>query len=436
MPTVSLHTLGCKLNFAETLALGRQFRERGFDIVEFGAPADVCVINTCSVTARANRECRQTIRKALRMPSPPYMIVTGCYAQLEPEEVASIESVDLVLGAGEKHRLFDHVTSFEKNPQPHILVSEITTVDNFGPAYSSGVGDRTRAYLKVQDGCDYNCSFCTIPLARGASRSQPVEQCLEQARSLVGNGFKEITLTGVNVGDYGMKSGTSLFRLLRAMEDIEGLDRIRISSIEPNLLTEEILAHAAVSKKLCPHFHIPLQSGSDDILRKMRRRYTSSDYETLIRRIKRTIPACGLGVDVIAGFPGETDRHFEQTVNFLDNLPVSYLHVFTYSERPQTPAAVLPNAIEPKVRFTRSEILRCLGRKKKHAFHSSMVGETIPVLFENDVDAGMRFGFTGNYARVGVPAESSMQNTIVPVRVHDIQEDFCIGKLEMQQVAA
>ncbi|MBM2840819.1 MAG: 2-methylthioadenine synthetase, partial [Bacteroidetes bacterium] len=410
MPTVSLHTLGCKLNFAETSMLGKQFVDRGFSVVEFGKPADVCVINTCSVTERANRECRQMVRKAVRTSGEPFVVVTGCYTQLEHEEVASIAGVDLVLGAREKFELFDHIGGLEKKLYPHVFVSGIESVDNFGVSYTTEVGDRTRAFLKVQDGCDYNCSFCTIPLARGASRSQGVAECVAQAKELVTQGFKEITLTGVNVGDYGKHIGSSLLQLLRELVHVNGLERIRISSIEPNLLTDEIIGFVASEPKMCNHFHIPLQSGCDEILRKMRRRYNTELYRNLIQRITKSIPECGIGVDVIVGFPGETEEHFQTTLRFIENLPVSYLHVFTYSERPDTPAAEFTPSVEPRVRFKRNEILRAIGMKKKHEFYRKQIGKNVLVLAESSVENGLRFGFTDNYVRVELPAESAEPN--------------------------
>ncbi|MEK9136615.1 MAG: tRNA (N(6)-L-threonylcarbamoyladenosine(37)-C(2))-methylthiotransferase MtaB, partial [Bacteroidota bacterium] len=369
MATVSLHTLGCKLNFAETSMLGKQFVDRGFTVVEFGQPSDVCVINTCSVTERADRECRQIVRKAVRTSANPFVVVTGCYAQLAPEEVAAIDGVDLILGAREKFEVFDYIGGLEKKLYPHVFVSDIDTVDDFGVSYTTAVGDRTRAFLKVQDGCDYNCSFCTIPLARGASRSQRTDACVAQARELVSEGFREITLTGVNVGDYGKSAGTSLLELLHRLANVDGLERIRISSIEPNLLTKEMIDFIASQPKMCKHLHIPLQSGCDEILRRMRRRYNTQMYADLVRQVRTTIPECGIGVDVITGFPGETDEHFHTTLDFIEGLPVSYLHVFTYSERPNTPAIGFVEQVEPKVRFKRNEILRAIGMKKKREFY-------------------------------------------------------------------
>ncbi|MBI5473618.1 MAG: tRNA (N(6)-L-threonylcarbamoyladenosine(37)-C(2))-methylthiotransferase MtaB [Ignavibacteriae bacterium] len=429
MPRVSLHTLGCKLNYAETSMLGKQFADRGFQIVDLGEPADVCVINTCSVTGRADRECRQIIRRALRTSDNPLVVVTGCYAQLEPEEVASIHGVDVVLGAKEKFNLFDHLGSLEKRLTPHIVVSDIETVDNFGIAYSTDATDRTRAFLKVQDGCDYNCSFCTIPLARGSSRSQSIAACVEQARTLVSQGYQEIVLTGVNVGDYGKNADTNLLSLVRELVHVDGLMRIRISSIEPNLLTQEIVDFVAAESKMARHFHIPLQSGSDEILRGMRRRYQRKLFADLIHSLRQQIPDCGIGVDVIVGFPGETDEHFEETQLFLTELPVSYLHVFTYSERPNTPAVGFGKVIEPKLRFKRNEMLRILSQKKKHAFYESMIGKTETVLMEGDVEGGMRFGFTDNYVRVGLPADETRENSFVLAKVDSVRDEKCFGSV-------
>jgi threonylcarbamoyladenosine tRNA methylthiotransferase MtaB len=432
MKKVSLHTLGCKLNYAETSMLGKQFVDRGFQVVEFGEQADVCVINTCSVTERADRECRQIIRRAMRTSVNPFIVVTGCYAQLEPEEVASIAGVDVVLGAKEKFNILEHVKfdsgSLEKNLYPHVFVSEISSVDNFGIGYSTSSTDRTRAFLKVQDGCDYNCSFCTIPLARGASRSQSIAACIQQANALVEQGYKEIVLTGVNVGDYGKNDGSNLLGLLQQLVTVQGLERIRISSIEPNLLTQEILDFVTAEKKMANHFHIPLQSGSDEILKGMRRRYNLSHYQDLIHRIRKQIPDCGIGVDVIVGFPGESDAHFEETQMFLTELPVSYLHVFTYSERPHTPAIHLGKHVEPRIRFERNKKLRLLSEKKKYAFSQGMVGKIVDVLMEGDVKDGMRYGFSENYVRVALPANSSEENAIIKAEVCEVHEDFCVGK--------
>jgi threonylcarbamoyladenosine tRNA methylthiotransferase MtaB len=435
MPRVALHTLGCKLNYAETAAIAEQFLDRGFALVPFGDDADVCIINTCSVTARADRECRQMIRRARRTSRNPFVIVTGCYAQLAPEEVASIEGVDLVLGAKEKCNLFQYAGEFQKGGEARICVSDIDLVDSFGPAFSTAATDRTRAFLKIQDGCDFNCSFCTIPLARGTSRSQSIGDTLAQARMLVEHGYREIVLTGVNVGDYGKKSGTSLIGLLHALVQVDGLERLRISSIEPNLLSQEIIDFTAESPVLCNHFHIPLQSGSDAILRGMRRRYTTGMYRELIHRIRERIPGCGVGVDVIVGFPGETGAHVEETSRFLTELPVSYLHVFTYSERPNTPAAASAQPVAPAERFRRSALLRLLGQKKKQAFYASMIGRKLPVLVEGETDECRRFGFTDNYVRVGLPHDVA-ENTIVHAELTGAADGYCIGVVTGQEMAA
>ncbi len=415
--------------------IGKQFADRGFSVVEFGQPSDVCVINTCSVTERADSECRQMVRKAVRTSKNPLVVVTGCYAQLNPEEVASIKGVNLVLGAREKFEIFDHIGGLEQKLYPHVLVSGIDAVDNFGVSYTTEIGNRTRAFLKVQDGCDYHCSFCTIPLARGASRSQSVDATVAQARELVNQGFKEITLTGVNVGDYGKAFGSNLLSLLCELVMIHGLERIRISSIEPNLLTKEIVDFVSSQPKMCNHFHVPLQSGCDEVLRGMRRRYNTMFYSDLIHRVRQSMPDCGIGVDVIVGFPGETEEHFQTTLRFIEDLPVSYLHVFTYSERQNTPAAKFIAKIEPKVRFKRNELLRAIGMKKKLEFYAGQIGKTVQVLAEGDVEDDMRVGFTDNYVRVGLPA-SVHPNTIVPVEITEVKYDRCVGRIVEEKIAA
>jgi threonylcarbamoyladenosine tRNA methylthiotransferase MtaB len=429
MPTIALATLGCKLNFAETSALGKQFADRGYTSVAFGVPADVTVINTCSVTARADRECRQLIRRTLRASASSVVVVTGCYAQLKPEEVASIEGVDFVMGTREKSSIASAIGRPVKQASPQVRVSDIGASEDFGPAWSSEAGGRTRAFLKVQDGCDYSCSFCTIPLARGASRSQGIGDTLRQAEGLIADGYREIVLTGVNVGDYGRKDGTDLVTLLRLLARIEGLERIRISSIEPNLLTDEIIAFVASHSVMCRHFHIPLQSGSDDVLRGMRRRYTTVRYTERIRAIREHIPDCGIGVDVIVGFPGETDALFRETCEFVADLPISYLHVFTYSERPDTPAAHSASPVDPAARAERSRILRGIGLAKKLDFYACMVGQTVPVLLEDDEQDGCRCGFTGNYVRVAVPAGEAPGNSIVEVAITGLDDDRCTGRV-------
>jgi threonylcarbamoyladenosine tRNA methylthiotransferase MtaB len=430
MPRVALHTLGCKLNFAETSSLGGQFIERGYELVEFGEAADVVLLNTCSVTERADRECRQLIRRALRKSPEAFVVVTGCYAQLAPEQVASIEGVDLVLGTKEKFSVFEFAGEFNKGGGSRVCVSEVGIADTFGPAMSSSAGDRTRGYLKVQDGCDYHCTFCTIPLARGESRSQSVDDCVRQAEQLVRQGFKEIVLTGVNVGDYGRKQDADLLSLLRPLVQIDGLHRIRISSIEPNLLTAGLLDFVAGHDVMCEHFHIPLQSGSDSVLRRMRRRYTTSHYADLIRRVRDRFPDSGIGADVIAGFPGETDEEFQETYSLLADLPISYLHVFTYSERPHTPAASMPAQVVAQTRSDRNAKLRILSERKRMAWCRSMVGKKVTLLTETTVEAGFRYGFTDAFMRVGVREEAVPENALVRVRITEAKEERCLGVVE------
>ncbi|MFZ4619211.1 MAG: tRNA (N(6)-L-threonylcarbamoyladenosine(37)-C(2))-methylthiotransferase MtaB [Bacteroidota bacterium] len=425
----SFYTLGCKLNYAETASLECQFKERGYDIVPFSEQSDVCVINTCSVTERADREARQIVRRAMRTSPNAFVAVVGCYAQLDPEVIASIDGVDMVLGASEKFRMFDFADSFTKFAAPKVFVSPISSVSDFGPAYSGGVDDRTRAFLKVQDGCDFTCAFCTIPLARGESRSQSVDACVAQARQLAAMGYKEVILTGVNVGDFGKKDGTSLLSLLKELDTVDGIERIRISSIEPNLLNEPLVDHWLSSKKICDHFHIPLQSGTDEILRKMRRRYTSEDYRELITMIRSKSPDAGIGVDVIVGFPGETESLFEQNFNFIHELPISYLHVFTYSERPNTPSIDFPGRVEPRVRYSHSDKLRVLGQMKKSAFYQSQKGSVRPVLIEGTIEENMLSGYTDNYVRVRVPYHPSLENSIAMVRIGDFTGEQCVGEI-------
>ncbi len=434
MPRVSFHTLGCKLNYAETSSVERQFLDRGYEVVEFGSPADVCVINTCTVTGQADRECRQIIRRALRSSPGAAVVVTGCYAQLASGRIAAMEGVRLVLGSREKFRILDHLAGLENHGCARVLVSPMAACDEFGPAFTSADDTRTRAFLKVQDGCDYSCSFCTIPFARGRSRSQSVAATRAQAQELVSRGFREIVLTGVNVGDYGAADG-ALPDLLRALHDVPGIARIRISSIEPNLLTEEIVDLVAHSPILCRHFHLPLQSGSDSVLRRMRRRYDTALYRDLVHALHRRMPDCGIGADVIVGFPGETTAEFEETVAFLRDLPVTYLHVFTYSERAGTAAASLPQAVPVHARRSRNAALRALGEAKRRAHGEALLGRRLPVLLEGTVDAGLRFGFTPQYVRVGVPAAGTAENTIVDAQLRVVAPGYCRGELAQQEAA-
>ncbi len=428
MPRVALHTLGCKLNYAETSTIGKQFLDRGFELVPFGAPAEVNVINTCSVTERADQECRQMIRRALRAAPDSYVIVTGCYAQLAPDEVAAIDGVDLVAGTKEKFDLLALAGDIRKLSCASVHVSSLHLPQTFAPAWTTEAGGRTRAFLKVQDGCDFSCSFCTIPRARGESRSQALPDTVRAAEELVDKGYKEIVLTGVNVGDYGKKASSSLAALLRSLLGVQGLERIRVSSIEPNLVTEEILDVLGSNSVLCNHLHIPLQSGSDRILGLMRRRYKSADYAVVIESVVKHLPECGIGADVIVGFPGESEADFEDTHRFLADLPLSYLHVFTYSERPGTPAMAMPEAVPPAVRSHRNAVLRSLGERKRNEFLRRHVGSTVSVLLESEVDDGLRFGFTTDYCRVGVAEEGTAENGIVDVRVEKVEGGYAIGK--------
>ncbi len=429
MKRVALHTLGCKLNFAETSTIGRQFVERGYEVVDIDQPAEVCVINTCSVTERADRECRQIVRRALRHSPQAFVIVVGCYAQLQPKEIASIPGVDLVLGTKEKFELFRYAESFQKVGTAKALVAPVNELNDFNAASSAGFCERTRAFLKIQDGCDYGCAFCTIPLARGASRSVAIVEALAQAKSIAEAGYKEIVLTGVSVGDYGRKINSSLVELLRQLVALEGLERLRISSIELNLLDDELLEFWLSNPKLCKHFHIPLQGGSDELLKAMRRRYLTSSYADRVDAIKAACPGAAIGADLIVGFPGETDPLFEETYRFLVDLPISYLHVFTYSERPNTVAVRMPNHVEPRIRFERSEMLRILSAKKRRAFYESFAGTAVDVLFEAEKERGWMTGLSSEYVRVHVPTTDNLVNQIKRVRIQHIESEGCIGEL-------
>lgn len=402
LSTVSFHTLGCKLNFTETSTVSREFEVRGYEIVPFGKPADVVVINTCTVTEEANRKCRQTIRRAVRKSNNAFVIVTGCYAQLKPDEIASIDGVDLVLGANEKFELFKIAESFQHSEKTQVAVSCIDDATEFRPSHSGDT--RTRAFLKVQDGCDYSCSFCTIPQARGPSRSAAINQIIEQAAALGESGSKEIILSGVNIGLFGNDTGEGLLQLFSQLDDVPSIERYRISSIEPNLLTDSIIDFVAQSSKFMPHFHIPLQSGDNEILGLMRRRYRRELYEARLQRIKSSMPHACIGSDVITGFPGETESHFLNTVAFLEDQPVSYLHVFSYSERPNTVAVdrLSPNGaiVDPGERSRRNRILTALSEKKRAGFYRSFLNTSRPVLWERGRKQDTMTGFTDNYIRV------------------------------------
>lgn len=426
---VALHTLGCKLNFAETSTIGHQFLSNGYKIVDFKEEADIYVFNTCTVTESAERECRQLVRRALRKNPNAYVIITGCYAQLRPEDLANIDGVDAVLGSNEKFNLFTILSNFEKNKPTYVHVSSTDDLKDFGIAYSTDADNRTRAYLKIQDGCDYKCTFCTIPLARGGSRSMKVNDAVKEFEKLVNNGYKEIILTGVNVGDYRKSASSNLYTLLNQLILVDGEYRIRISSIEPNLLSEDILELVACSNKLCKHFHIPLQSGSPRVLRAMQRRYTVDEYESLIIKAKDRIENLSIGVDVIVGFPGEEEEDFITTHNFLRDLPVSYLHVFSYSERPDTPAASMRGKIKAEERKRRSNILRILSEKKRNEFYRSMIGKKLEVLFESEDRDGKMKGFSSNYVKIVSDVKSDFINSLTEVNITGMQNSSCTGKL-------
>jgi threonylcarbamoyladenosine tRNA methylthiotransferase MtaB len=415
MKKVGLYTLGCKLNFSETSAIGRQFDAQGYARVPFHDPADVYVINTCSVTDNADKKCRKVVRQALKQNPEAYIVIVGCYAQLKPQEIASIPGVDLVLGAAEKFRLFEVVDDFVKSACGKAIASEIKDANTFVPAYSQG--ERTRSFLKIQDGCDYKCSFCTIPLARGKSRSDELQNIVANAQALAREGVREVVLTGVNIGDYGTDQPEKFIDVVRALDDVEGIDRIRISSIEPNLLTDEIIAFVAQSKRFMPHFHVPLQSGNDEMLKLMRRRYKREVYADRVATIKRLMPHACIGVDVITGHPGESDAHFLDTYNFLNALDVSYLHVFTYSERPNTHALTLPDPVPQHVRNDRTTQLRGLSEKKRRHFYTQFEGMSRPILFEEEVSEGHLHGFTDNYIKVVTPYDPLLVNEIRTFRL-------------------
>ncbi|MFM7646376.1 MAG: tRNA (N(6)-L-threonylcarbamoyladenosine(37)-C(2))-methylthiotransferase MtaB [Sphingomonadales bacterium] len=412
--SVAFHTLGCKLNYSETSSLGRMLEKEGFEKKEFDQAADVYVINTCSVTDNADKECRQLVRRIQRRAPESYVVITGCYAQLKPNEIATIPGVDLVLGAAEKFNLPYHIKNLQQQEGTKICSCDIEDVRDFTASWSSQ--DRTRSFLKVQDGCDYNCSFCTIPLARGKSRSDSIANVVANARELAATQTKEVVLTGVNLGDFG-QPGEDFFQLVQALDTVEGIDRYRISSIEPNLLTNEIIDFVAKSKRFMPHFHIPLQSGSDRILGLMRRRYKRALYTERIEWIKQCMPHAAIGVDVIVGFPGETEEEFAETYSFLEQLPVTYLHVFTYSERDNTHALSLHNKVPTSVRQERNKKLRNLSFIKTKQFTAQFFDTVRPVLFEKAEHEGMIEGYTDNYIRVQTPYRSEWINTIVDWRI-------------------
>lgn len=425
--TVAFYTQGCKLNFSETSSISRQLVNEGYQKVDFKDKADIYVINTCSVTENADKECKRIVRSALKTSPDAFVVIVGCYAQLKPEQISEINGVDLVLGATEKFKLNHYLNDLSKKENTEIHSCEIDDANFFVDAYS--IGDRTRAFLKVQDGCDYKCTYCTIPLARGISRSDKLENVLHNAKSISEKGIQEIVLTGVNIGDYGKgefgnkKHEHTFLDLVKELDKVEGINRLRISSIEPNLLKNETIEFVANSKAFVPHFHIPLQSGSDEILKKMKRRYLTDLYTDRVNYIKSLMPHCCIGVDVIVGFPGETDEHFLETYNFLKELDISYLHVFSYSERENTEAAVLKNPIDKGVRHKRSKMLRVLSAKKKRQFYEQQIGSVRSVIFESENKEGFMYGFTENYVRVKAPYQTSWINTLKKTQLNQMDEN-------------
>lgn len=429
--TVAFHTLGCKLNFSETSTIARLFQEKGYLKKDFSQAADVYVINTCSVTENADKECKSIVKNALALNPEAFIAVVGCYAQLKPEQISNIEGVDVVLGATEKFRLLNYINLSSKNEHAVIHNCEISEADFFVDSYS--VGDRTRSFLKVQDGCDYSCTFCTIPLARGKSRSDTIENVIANANKIAESGVKEIVLTGVNIGDFGYgrdidgdekkRKEYNFFDLIKKLDAVQGIERFRISSIEPNLLKDEIIKFVSTSTRFVPHFHIPLQSGSNRVLKEMRRRYQKELYSERIATIKELMPNCCIGVDVIVGFPGETEAEFKETYDFINGLDVSYLHVFTYSERDNTEAISLADPVPVSERKRRNKMLRILSAKKLRSFYESQRAKELTVIFESENKNGFMYGFTENYVKIKHPFYKELCNTPVNIIVGDFDED-------------
>lgn len=425
--SVAFYTLGCKLNFSETSTIARDFQNLGYNRVEFEEVADIYVINTCSVTDNADKRFKDIVKLAYKKNPQAFVIAIGCYAQLKPQELAQVDNVDLVLGAQEKFKITHYLNDLQKKSVAEVHSCEIEEVDTYESAYS--IGDRTRAFLKIQDGCDYVCTYCTIPMARGVSRSDTLEHVLDNAREIAEKGIKEIVLTGVNIGDYGKgelgnkKHENTFLDLVKALDDVKGVERIRISSIEPNLLQNETIQFVSTSRAFVPHFHIPLQSGSNELLKKMKRRYLRELYAERVNTIKNLMPDACIGVDVIIGFPGETDALFLETYEFLNTLDISYLHVFTYSERPNTEAVLMEGIVPQNVRHKRSKMLRGLSVKKRRAFYESQLGKTKTVLLESENKDGFMFGFTENYVKVKTPFREDLINTVHRVTLTQIDED-------------
>jgi threonylcarbamoyladenosine tRNA methylthiotransferase MtaB len=433
MKKVAFYTLGCKLNYSETSTISRKFEEKGYQKVDFTNTPDIFIINTCSVTENADKKCHKVVREARAISPNAYIAIIGCYAQLKPKEISEIPGVDAVLGAAEKFRLVELLDGFVRPEKATVFASEVEEATQYNSSYS--MHDRTRTFLKVQDGCDYSCSFCTIPLARGSSRSDSIQNIVATAQKIAQTDVKEIVLTGVNTGDFGIQQGERKERfigLIKELDNVEGVERFRISSIEPNLLTDEIIEFVATAKRFVPHFHIPLQSGSNKILRLMRRRYQRELYTERVSKIKALMPHCCIGVDVIAGFPGETKEDFLETYQFLNELDISYLHVFTYSERENTFAAEMAHSVPHKERAERSKMLHILSDKKRRAFYQQNLGRTFQVLFENDVEEGKIHGFTDNYVRVSAQYDPLLINELKKVRLTSIETNGTVAAEEAE----
>lgn len=419
--TAVYYTLGCKLNFSETSTIGKILREAGVRTARKGEKADICVVNTCSVTETADKKCRQAIHRLVKQHPGAFVVVTGCYAQLKPGEVAQIEGVDVVLGAEQKGELLNYLGDLQKHESGEAITTATKDIRSFSPSCSRG--DRTRYFLKVQDGCDYFCSYCTIPFARGRSRNGSIASMVEQVQQAVTEGGKEIVLTGVNIGDFGKTTGESFFDLVKALDQVEGVERYRISSIEPNLLTDEIIDYVAHSRRFMPHFHIPLQSGCDEVLKLMRRRYDTALFASKVKKIKEVMPDAFIGVDVIVGTRGETPEYFEKAYEFISGLDVTQLHVFSYSERPGTQALKIDYVVSPEEKHQRSQRLLALSDEKTQAFYARHIGHTLPVLMEKSKAGAPMHGFTANYIRVEVEGDNALDNHLVQVRLGEFTDD-------------
>jgi len=423
---IAFHTMGCKTNFSETSTISSEMQRYGYEKVSYKDEADIYVLNTCSVTENADKEARKLIRKARRLNPFAKIAVIGCYAQLQPEQISKIPGVDLVLGASEKFNLLSHLNSLNSTNESKIITSTIKNISSFQPSFTNG--ERTRSYLKIQDGCNYNCSFCTIPLARGRSRSDTIENTVKIAQNIADSGAKEIVLTGINIGDFGSEKDESFLQLIMTLDNLKGIERFRISSIEPNLLSDEIISFCADSNKFVPHFHIPLQSGSDSILKSMKRRYNTDLYKSRVEYIKELIPDCCIGVDVIVGYPGEGEEHFEQTKAFIESIDISYLHVFSYSQRKDTLAASLNNQVTKEHKDYRSKALHILSNKKQTEFYNQYINTIRPVLVEQSINGKIQ-GFTDNYIKVNIDKHLSCQNTIISVLLNDNKGSYMQGEI-------